>query len=71
MLSKEDKELSGKIMKGARLALDRLIVETAKEDGYLVFSKNGKIVKVKARKLLKEQKKKENFNPSPSKYKLP
>jgi hypothetical protein len=51
MLSKKDKALETKIMKGARLAVERLIEESKKNDDYLVFSEKGKIVKVKARKL--------------------
>jgi len=51
MLSKSDKILHEKIIKGTRLAVDRLIEQSKKNDDYLVFSENGKIVKVKARKL--------------------
>ena len=51
MLSKSDKILHEKIIKGAKLAVERLIEESKKNDDYLVFSENGKIVKVKARKL--------------------
>jgi hypothetical protein len=51
MLSKSDKALESKIMKGARLAVERLIEESKKNDDYLVFSEKGKIVKIKARKL--------------------
>jgi hypothetical protein len=51
MLSKRDKALESKIMKGAQLAVERLIEESKKNDDYLVFSEKGKIVKVKARRL--------------------
>jgi hypothetical protein len=51
MLSKSDKALHEKILKGTRLAVERLIEESKKNDDYLVFSEKGKIVKVKARKL--------------------
>ena len=51
MLSKGDKAFEKKVAKGLKLAFERLVKESAKNDDYLVFSKNGKIVKVKARKL--------------------
>jgi len=41
--------LSDKFIKGVNLAIQRLIEQTKKDDGQLVFSKNGKIVHVKAR----------------------
>jgi hypothetical protein len=43
--------LREKIMKGMRLAINRLIEERQKTDDYLIISENGKIVKIKARKL--------------------
>ncbi len=46
-----NKILREKIMKGMRLAIDRLIEERQKTDDYLIVSRNGKIVKIKARKL--------------------
>jgi hypothetical protein len=49
--AKENKELSDKIMKGMRIALDKLIVESRIKDESLVFSKDGKIVWIKARDL--------------------
>jgi hypothetical protein len=49
-----NKTLHNKILKGARLAVEKLIKEAQKNDEYLVFSENGKIVKVKARKLKKK-----------------
>ena len=52
------KSLHNKILKGVRLAVEKLIDETAERDGYLVISENGKIVKVKAKKLLARYKKK-------------
>ncbi len=45
------KTLHNKILKGARLAVEKLIKEAQVNDESLVFSKNGKIVKIKARKL--------------------
>jgi hypothetical protein len=55
MLSKSDKVLHEKILKGTRLAVERLIEESKKNDDYLVFSEKGKIVKVKARKLKRKK----------------
>lgn len=48
--------LSRKILKGLELSFQRLVEKTAKEDGELVFSQDGKIVRVKAKDLLKKQK---------------
>lgn len=47
----ESKILVDKITKGVHLAFERLLEQTKKEDGELVISKNGKIVRVKARDL--------------------
>lgn len=44
-------ELRNKIYKGVKLAIDRLIEERAKNDDYLIISRNGKIVKVPAKEL--------------------
>jgi hypothetical protein len=44
-------KLTEKITEGVKLAIKRLIEQTKKEDGELVFSKNGKVVKVRARDL--------------------
>lgn len=38
-------------MKGISLAIENLIEITKKNDGFLVFSENGKIVRIKARDL--------------------
>lgn len=38
-----------KIIEGTKLAIQRLIEKEKKEDGYLVFSDKGKVIKVKAR----------------------
>jgi len=42
-------EMRNKILKGIELAHRRLVLQKQKEDGELVFSRNGKIVTVKAR----------------------
>ncbi|MFM7485516.1 MAG: hypothetical protein ACKOC0_01755 [Cytophagales bacterium] len=45
----ESEQLMEKITGGVKLAIRRLIEQTKKEDGELVVSRNGKVVKVKAR----------------------
>ncbi len=45
------KELSEKITLGVNLAMQRLVERTKKEDGELVVSKNGKVVRIKTRDL--------------------
>lgn len=47
------KELRDKILKGIELSYDRLLISKQKDDAVLVFSRNGQIVKVKARELKK------------------
>ncbi len=49
-MKKEDIiEMRIKIIKGIELAFERLLIEKQKDDSELVFSQNGKIVKIKAR----------------------
>jgi predicted ABC-type ATPase len=43
--------LREKILKGTQISFQRLLERTEKEDGYLVISRDGKIVRVKARDL--------------------
>lgn len=43
--------LRSKLLVGLNLSYTRLIEQKQKEDGNLIFDKNGKIIKVKARKL--------------------
>lgn len=43
--------LEEKFRKGSKLAIKKLIAERKKTDDYLVVSRNGKVVKVKARSL--------------------
>lgn len=45
------KELEEKILEGVVLAYEKLVEQKKKEDGELVFSREGKIVVVKARDL--------------------
>jgi hypothetical protein len=49
MTEKEVDSLREKIVKGIRLSHERLVAQKKKEDGELVFEKDGKIVAVKAR----------------------
>lgn len=51
MNKSEPDPLADKITEGVRLAIQRLIERTKKEDGELVISRDGKVVKVKARDL--------------------
>jgi len=47
------KELRTKILKGIELSCSRLLIAKQKEDGELVISGNGKIVRVKVNDLAK------------------
>lgn len=53
-LKEKIEDIRQKIIKGLALNEQRLI--EAKDDGELIFSRDGKIVKVKARELLAERK---------------
>ncbi len=44
-------ELRDKLIAGTKLAFERLVEKAKLEDDYLVFSDNGKPIKVKARSL--------------------
>jgi len=53
-MTKENvKDLRAKIIRGLELAYSRLLSSKQKDDAELVISRNGKIVKVKARELTK------------------
>ena len=53
-MTKENvKDLRDKIIKGLDLAYSRLLISKQKEDAELVISRNGKIVRVKAKELIK------------------
>ena len=53
-MTKENvKDLRTKIIQGLDLAYARLLISKQKDDSDLVISRNGKIVKVKARELKK------------------
>ncbi|OFX42420.1 MAG: hypothetical protein A2046_13420 [Bacteroidetes bacterium GWA2_30_7] len=47
--SKKIKDIREKIFKGLDLAFKRLVEKTAKENGKLVFSENGKIIYIDAK----------------------
>lgn len=47
-------EMRDKILEGVQKAFDKLVVKTAQQDGELAFSKNGRVVLVKAKDLLKK-----------------
>ena len=44
-------ELRDKLIAGTKLAFQRLVEKAKANDDYLVFSENGKVIKVKARSL--------------------
>jgi hypothetical protein len=48
MNEQEIRELEDNIVKGANTAFQRLVSEKKKENGELVFSRNGQIFRVKA-----------------------
>lgn len=50
-MNQKELALRSRLLVGLNLSYTRLIEQKQKEDGNLIFSKNGKIVKVKARKL--------------------
>ena len=52
-------ELRNKIIIGIRMAIEKLIASSAKNDEYLVISQNGKIVRVPAKELQQHKKTKQ------------
>lgn len=50
-MSTDEDQLVDKITEGVKLAIKRLIDRTKKEDGELVISRNGKVIRIKARDL--------------------
>jgi len=42
-------EIKDKILQGTTLAIERMIERKRKEDGYIVVSRDGKVIKIKAR----------------------
>ena len=53
MKPSEIRRLRKSILAGIELAFKKLVETKSREDGDLVFSKDGKIIKVKARELQK------------------
>ncbi len=53
MTKESVKVMRTKILQGIDLSYSRLLISKQKEDGELVISRNGKIIKVKARDLIK------------------
>jgi hypothetical protein len=51
MSAAESDQLVDKITAGVKLSIQRLIERTKKEDGELVISRHGKVLKIKAREL--------------------
>jgi hypothetical protein len=45
--------LTEKILKGIQKSFDKLVIEKAKNDDYLYFEKDGHIIKIKAKDILK------------------
>ena len=45
--------IRSKILQGLELSYQRLLVKKSKEDQEMVFSKDGQIVRIKAKELLK------------------
>ncbi len=48
-------DLTNKITEGLKRSFEKLVIEKAKEDGELIFCEDGKIIRVKAKELLKQQ----------------
>lgn len=44
-------EIRDKVIAGTKLAFERLVEKAKLNDDYLIFSENGKIIKVKARSI--------------------
>jgi len=51
MTKTEIKVMRSKILQGIEISYNKLLTERQKEDGELLFSENGKVIKVKARDL--------------------
>jgi hypothetical protein len=52
-MDSKNKELRDKIVLGVKLAVSKLIERKRESDGELVYSRDGKIIKIKARDLAK------------------
>ena len=49
------KTLTQRITEGLHRSFEKLVIEKAKEDGELIFCRDGKIIRIKAKELLKQQ----------------
>jgi hypothetical protein len=52
------KDIREKILSGLDLSFQRLLIAKEKEDGELIFSENGQIIRIKAKDLKEKNKKK-------------
>lgn len=50
------KDIREKILQGLDLSFQRLLITKEKEDGELIFSENGQIIRVKAKDLIQKNK---------------
>ena len=55
MTEEEVKDMRDKIIRGLELSYQRLLISKVKENGELVISRDGKIVRVKAADLIAEE----------------
>ena len=56
MINKD--ELGDKIFQGIKAAIDKLIIARAKDNDFLIVSRDGKIVKIPAKELLENKNRK-------------
>jgi len=49
----KNNDIKNKILSGLELTFKKLVNSKSKNDGYLIYSKDGKIIKVRARDLKK------------------
>lgn len=50
-MNREDLSLRNKLLIGLNLSYNQLLAKKQREDGNLIFSKNGKVIKIKARQV--------------------
>lgn len=53
MKSNKTDDLKKRILAGIELAFIKLLKDKSRDDAELIFSKNGKIIKIKARDIIK------------------
>ncbi len=54
MTTENVKDLRTKILQGIKMSYNKLLAAKQKEDGDLVISREGKIIKIKANKLIQK-----------------